>query len=95
MNHGDAAPVVAGDIVHASFLLPGAQLKKKSKLPLRPRLGATLGRVLLPFRFGASPPGLRCPPSRLTRQKLLHCLRAQGIVVQRLIALFGPDLKIS
>ena len=29
MNHGDAAPVVTGDIVHVSFLSHGAQLKKK------------------------------------------------------------------
>jgi len=56
VNHGDAAPVVADGIVHVSFLSRGAHIKKKSKLPLRPRLGAILGRVLLPLWFGASPP---------------------------------------
>ena len=58
MNHGDAAPAVADGIIHVSFLSRGASIKKKkkSKLPLRPRLGAVLGRVLLPLRFGTSPP---------------------------------------
>ncbi len=97
MNHGDAAPVIAGDIVHVSFLSRGAQLKKeKSKLPLCLRLGAVLGRVLLPLWFGAfHPVYVAPPPSWLTCHELLHRLRAQGIVVRRLIALFGPDFRVS
>ncbi len=95
MNHGDAAPVVAGDIVHVSFLSHGAQLKKKSKLPLRLRLGAVLGRVLLPLWFGASHPVYVAPPSWLLCHELLHRLWAPGIVVRRLIALFGPDFRVS
>ena len=41
------------------------------------------------------PPGLHRPPSRLTRHELLCRLQAQGIVVRRLIALFGPDFRVS
>ena len=41
------------------------------------------------------PPGLRHPPSRLTGHELLCCFQAQEIIVQCLIALFGPDFRVS
>ena len=82
---------------HCPCFLPLARsaTKKKSKLPLHLRLGAVLGRVLLPIWFVASPPVYIAPPSRLTCHELLHSLRAHGIVVRRLIVLFGPVFRVS
>ncbi len=68
MNHGDATPIIADGIIHASFLLHGARLIKKiigrflfvclfclgAILGYRCRLGAVLGyrRALLPGLSG-------------------------------------------
>ncbi len=98
MNHGDAAPLVADDIVPASFLSRGARISKKKKkessfLFFGVSCHGAVVRILL--LSGASPSAFVTPPRQLTCHRVLHCLCDQAIILDRLIVALVPDFWVT